>query len=186
MGAMALVVDHKAILKRLTRPCMAALERGVGRVVAARQYEVTSEHVLLALLEDPSSDLAFLVRFLGLDGARLSQIATREVEQMRSGHAGKPVFTPYLLEWMQDAATVGSIEHGYQKIRSGVLLLMLVRRAAAYTTAPVSNVLGAVRREELEAHLPRFLSRSMVFASVEDWRTYTASHPAADRGAEDD
>ena len=56
-----MLVDPKSIIKRLTRACTTALEGGVVQCVNARHYEVTLEHVMLALLDNADSDLAFLV-----------------------------------------------------------------------------------------------------------------------------
>ena len=74
-----MLVDPKSIIKRLTRPCTAALEAGVVQCVTARHYEVTLEHVMLALLDNADSDLAFLVMHYDLDPARLRQSLTRSL-----------------------------------------------------------------------------------------------------------
>ena len=68
---MAMLVDPKSIIKRLTKNCTAALEAGVVQCVNARHYEVTLEHVMLALLDDPNSDIAFLVMHYDLDPSQL-------------------------------------------------------------------------------------------------------------------
>ena len=92
-----MLVDPKSIIKRLTRPCTAALEAGVVQCVTARHYEVTLEHVMLALLDNADSDLAFLVMHYDLDPARLRQVLTRALEDLRTGNAGKPTFSPTML-----------------------------------------------------------------------------------------
>ena len=100
-GAMSMLVEAKSIIKRLSRICTTALEAAVVQCVNARHYEVTVEHLLLALLDDANSDVAFLVMHYDLDPARLRQALQRSLSDLRTGNAGKPVFSPTMLEWMQ-------------------------------------------------------------------------------------
>jgi type VI secretion system protein VasG len=155
-----MLVDPKSIIKRLTRPCTTALETAVGQCVNARQYEVTLEHVMLALLDNADSDLAFLVMHYDLDPARLRQVLQREIDGMRTGNAGKPTFSPTMLEWMQDAWTIGSVDYAYGKIRSGVLFMLLARTPTKYTMSGIGSYLEAIPKDELKASLPKILSGS--------------------------
>ncbi len=61
-------IHHQA---NSTKSCTSALEAGVGQCVNARHYEVTLEHVMLALLDNANCDIAFLVPMhYDLDPAR--------------------------------------------------------------------------------------------------------------------
>ncbi|MFT3776076.1 MAG: type VI secretion system ATPase TssH [Minicystis sp.] len=155
-----MLVDPKSIIKRLTRPCTAALEAGVVQCVNARHYEVTLEHVMLALLDNAESDLAFLVMHYDLDPARLRQVLQRSLEDLRTGNAGKPTFSPTMLEWMQDAWTIGSVDYGYQKIRSGVLFMLLARTPTKYSMSGIGSYLDAIPKDNLKANLQKILSGS--------------------------
>ena len=112
----------------------AALEAGVLQCVNARHYEVTLEHVLLALLDDADSYLAFIVSHYDLNPSQLRATLTRSLEDLRVGNAGKPVFSPTMLECMQDAYVVGSMDYGWNKVRSGTMFLRLVHQPSRYTT----------------------------------------------------
>src|SRR6201990_3396627 len=111
-----MLVDPKSIIKRLTRPCTAALEAGVVQCVNARHYEVTVEHVMLALLDNADSDIAFLVMHYDLDPARLRKVLQQSFEDLRPGNAGKPALSPVMLEWLEHAWTQASLDYGYQKV----------------------------------------------------------------------
>jgi type VI secretion system protein VasG len=155
-----LLVDPKSIIKRLTKSCTAALEAGVVQCVNARHYEVTLEHIMLALLDDANSDIAFLVMHYDLDPSQLRSTLQRSLEDLRTGNAGKPVFSPMMLEWMQDAWLTGSVDYGYQKIRSGVLFLRLVQQPTRYSMSGIGNYLERIAKDEIKTNLQKILSGS--------------------------
>src|SRR5271170_781959 len=155
-----MLVEPKSIISRLTTASRNALEEGLRRTQTARHYEVTVEHLMLALLDNAESDLAFLVPHYDLDRARLLQVLQRGLEDLRTGNAGKPTFSPTMLEWMQDAWTIGSVDYGYQKIRSGVLFMLLARTPTKYSMSGIGSYLEAIPKDDLKANLPKILSGS--------------------------
>lgn len=155
-----MIVEPKALYKRLTNACTKALNAALGHCVNARHYEVTIEHLLTALLDDADSDLAFLTLHYDLDPARLRQALQRSLEELRSGNAGKPTLSPVLNEWIQDAWVVGSAEYGWMKIRSGVLFQRLVAQPSKYTMSGIGAYLEAISKDELKNNLPKILEGS--------------------------
>ncbi|MCC6558962.1 MAG: type VI secretion system ATPase TssH [Polyangiaceae bacterium] len=160
MPRMPELVDPRAIFKRLTPNCTKALEAAIGQCVNAQQYEVTNEHVLLALLDDRDSDIAFLVSHYDLDPSHLRGALQRSLEDLKKGNTGRPRLSPAINEWMQDAWVVGSLEYGYQKVRSGVLFRRLVDHPARYTTSRIDSYLEGISKEDLKANLAKIISDS--------------------------
>jgi type VI secretion system protein VasG len=117
-----------------------------------RHYEVTVEHMLLALLDEPEGDLPLLLEHFRIEAPRLRSSVQRLLEEQRSGNAGKPVFSPILLEWIQDAWLYASTELGETRVRSGALLVRLTQSPIRYlsTTFPL---LDALPRDELRKDL---------------------------------
>ena len=155
-----MLVDPKSIIKRLTRACTDALQAGAAQCVNARHYEVTLEHVMLALLDNADSDIAFLAMHYDLDPGRLRATLQRSLEELRTGNAGKPTFSPLMLEWLQDAWTQGSVEYGFQKVRSGMLFLRLVQQPTKYSMSNIGTYLDALPKDDLKTNLPKILSGS--------------------------
>ena len=155
-----MIVDHKAIISRLSAVCRSALEAALGQCMNARHYEVTLEHVMLAFLDNADSDVAFLVNHYDLDPARLRQALQRGLDDLRTGNAGRPQFSPVLLDWFQDGWTVGSMDYNYQKIRGGVLFLLLARAPAKYSSSGIGNYLEGISKDDLKANLSKIISDS--------------------------
>ncbi len=155
-----MLVDAKSILKRLTRQCTAALEAAAAQCVTARHYEVTVEHMMLKLLDDPDSDMAFLVMHYDLNPAQLRQTLQRSLDDLRTGNAGKPVFSPTVFEWMQDAWNVGSLLYSHGKIRSGMLFQRLVEQPSKYTMSGIGLYLEGIAKDDLKTNFVKIVSGS--------------------------
>src|SRR3990172_282740 len=143
-------VDIKSLLKRLNRFCTRSLEAAAGLCVSRSHYEVSIEHMLLELAEDPAADIQMILKHFGTDISHLQKALQNSLEEFRSGNAGKPVFSPQLLEWFQEGWLIGSIDLGMTEIRSGVLLPGLIGHPERYTTSRYYDVLQNIRMEEFK------------------------------------
>lgn len=144
-----LTVDLKALISRLNPHCSGALEGAAGLCVARGHYEVTVEHLLARLLDEPGGDLPLILRAFEVDAASVKAGITRVLDELPSGNSGKPVFSPVLLEWLQAAWLITSLDLNEERIRSGALLLALLARPLQLTAGRYVDLLMAVGRETL-------------------------------------
>src|SRR6476620_1779254 len=124
-----LLVELKPLVGRLNAFAKQSLEDGVGLCVSRSHYEITVEHLLVKLFDNPQADIALMLRQEGLDAAMIKRNIDRALEDMRTGNAGKPAFSPLLLELLQDAWLIASVNLGEGRIRSGAVLLAFLARA---------------------------------------------------------
>jgi type VI secretion system protein VasG len=143
-------LDLKGLIRKLDRTCTRALESAAGLCVSRTHYEVTVEHVLMVLLEDTSADVAPILRHFEIESAQVLREVQRTLERQRSGNTGRPVFSPMLVNWFQDAWMYASVEFGEMQVRSGLLLYTLARRPERYTAEDLSPVLDRLRLEEFK------------------------------------
>lgn len=144
-----LLVELKPLVGRLNAFTKQALEDGVGLCVSRSHYEITVEHLLVKLFDNVQADVALLLRQNGVDAALVKRGMDRALEDMRTGNAGKPAFSPLLLELMQDAWLIASVNLGEARIRSGAILLAFLARASYYATGDYAEPLRALNRESL-------------------------------------
>ncbi len=154
-------VDIKALLNLLNNYCTRALEGAAGICVARTHYEVTVEHLLAKLLEEPLADLPLIFRHFDLDPGRVQRAVAQTIEEFRTGNAGKPVFSPLLLEWFQDAYLISSVDLGESRIRSGALLLALITKPIQFTTGRYIDLLRPIGREALLAQFHNLVKGSV-------------------------
>ena len=144
-----LLVELKPLVGRLNSYCKQALEDGVGLCVSRGHYEITVEHLLVKLFEDIQSDIPLLLRQHGIDAALVKRAMDKAIEDMRTGNAGRPAFSPLLLELLQDAWLIASVNLFEARIRSGAILLAFLARATYYATGDYATPLRALNRETL-------------------------------------
>jgi type VI secretion system protein VasG len=153
-------VELKSLLRRLNRFCTRSLEGAAGLCVSRGHYEVTLEHLLLRMVEDPNADVQLILRYFEIEPAHLQKALQRTVEEFRSGNTGKPVFSPLMLEWFQDGWLLASLELGLAEIRSGVLVTTLIDRPSRYTSAGFVDMLDKISKEELHKKLLAIVEKS--------------------------
>ena len=144
-----LSVDIKALLRRMNGFCTRALESAAGLCVSRTHYEVTVEHMLLKMLENPQADLPLILRQFDVDPGRLEKALSECLEDYASGNAAKPVFSPRLLEWIQAGWLTASVDLEEERIRSGALLLAFVNRPAQLASGRYADLLSGIGREAL-------------------------------------
>ena len=147
-----LLVEPKPLLEKLNALCTRAVERGAGSCITNRHYEVSSEHMLLALLEDPESDVNAILERFKIDPSRIRGAVQRMLEEQKTGNTGRPVFSPILLEWVQDAWLYSSTELGDGRVRSGALLVRLVQSPTRYLAGNLPG-LEEIPRDDLRKNL---------------------------------
>jgi len=179
-------VEIKPLLKRLNPFCTRALEGAAGLCVSRSHYEVTVEHMTSRLLDEIGADWSLILKQFGINSTSLRKNLDRTLEEMRSGNAGKPTFSPLLLQWIQDAWLLASVNLGETSIRSGALLLALLAKSSLYSGGGYTDLLDIIGREELEGQFFKILANSIETAEIAPTDTpagtESASGPLA-RGA---
>jgi type VI secretion system protein VasG len=121
-------INLKTLIGKLNDTTRAAATRAAGICVGLGQYEVDLEHLFLALLEQPGSDLVVAARLAGISLTGLETDLRKEVERLPAGSTRTPVFSRHLPTLFEHAWLIASLNtHGQPNpIRSGHLLLALL------------------------------------------------------------
>ncbi|ALK96720.1 ATPase AAA [Massilia sp. WF1] len=123
-------INLKTLIGKLNDTTRAAATRAAGICVGFGQFEVDIEHLFLALLEQPASDVVVAARAAGISLTAFETDLRREVERLPAGSSRTPVFSrhlPLLFEHAWLIASLGQPAPGQeQRIRSGHLLLALL------------------------------------------------------------
>jgi type VI secretion system protein VasG len=154
----------KSLIGKLNRTCRSALESAAGLCLSHTHYEVDLEHFLTKLMETPDTDIAKILRHFEIDASRVTGDLAAAMEGFKTGNARTPALSPRIPQAVQEAWLVASVDFQAPMVRSGHLLLALVRDEDLRRV--VTGSVGAFQKISVET-LSQSLS-DIVDGSIED------------------
>jgi len=142
--------DLKSLLLKLNNYLVRNLDTATGLGIKRNHYEITFEHMLVALLEDGQGDVPLILRHYGIDEGRVADICQKNLEEMESGNSGKPRLSKLLTDLLQDAWIASSVHHKESKIRSGALFEVYIA-SEQVISAGLMDTLDKINQEDLTA-----------------------------------
>ncbi|ARA91964.1 ClpV1 family T6SS ATPase [Rhodothermaceae bacterium RA] len=164
--------DLKKLLSKLNEHTTRALEGAAGFCINRGHYEVAIEHLLVKLLERNDNDVARICEHFEVDPGRLRDAILQHLEAFRTGNTGRPTFSPIMLQVVEAAWLIASVQHGQHEIRSGNLIEAMLE-SEALQAAPYMERLAKVRRDALREEF-----REIVAGSAEEQRAAQGTPPA--------
>ncbi len=146
-----LTVDIKSLLMRLNDFSAAAMQAAAGLCVSRTHYEITIEHFIAKLFDNPGSDWPLVFSRFNVDAGKAQRAIEATLEDFKTGNAAKPVFSPLLLELIQDAWLISSIDLEEKKVRSGAILLAFLSKPTFFASGRYVDLIKSVGREALAA-----------------------------------
>lgn len=125
-------VNLQGLISRLDPYCMKSLEAASGLCVTRSHYEVSVDHLLLQLLEEAQADACLLLQHFEIDPSDWKQQIQQTLEGLKNGNPGRPVFADNLLNWLQEAWIISSVQLSQSAIRSGALVAALADNPLRY------------------------------------------------------
>ncbi len=127
-----LKVSKENIIQKLNDYSTQALQRASEITIERGHYEVTVSHFILAMLEQPASDVSKIFKATGLQTERFEALALKTLDQVKAGAIELPEFAPLLLELLQDALTLSSGQLDESEIRTGAILAAITLNPNRY------------------------------------------------------
>jgi type VI secretion system protein VasG len=132
-------VNLKSLIGRVNFATRAALEAAAGLCLARTHYDIEIEHYLLKLMDSPDGDFAAILKAFSVDKSRLAGEINRSLDNLKTGNARTPAFSPSLIDMIREAWLIGSLEFEAGEVRSGFTILALV---AHQVTARIAREIG--------------------------------------------
>jgi type VI secretion system protein VasG len=158
-------VEPKTLVRRLTTTATRMLEGAVSRASTARCYEIVPEHMLRGLLDDEDGEASRILRQFQVDRAKVIARVEDTLRGLRTGNAGRPVFSESLFQWFEDTWLLASLEQGALRLRSGALMAQWIARSSRYS-AETYPELDAISTEALKKAFDEIVGTSKEAAEV--------------------
>src|SRR3954470_24934181 len=101
-------IDSGALIKKLNKTCLNALQAAAGLCLSRTNHSVEVEHWLLKLTEIPGTDLTRLFRHFEVDTSRLLRDLTHALDQFRTGNERTPTLAPSVDQLVRQAWLLAS------------------------------------------------------------------------------
>jgi len=139
-------VDLQQLVQALDAATRSDLEGAAERCVARGGSKILVEDLLLGLLERTDGLLARALQDAGVDAGELASVLQPRGEASASRN---PVFSAELVQWLQDALLVASLELGQSRIDPAALILALLRNPLRYAGSHYQPLLARLDAERL-------------------------------------
>lgn len=170
----------KTLVNRLNPTCRAALDEA-GRVGVARtNYDIENEHWLTCLLAVSNSDINLILRHYSVSSESFHGDLIRVLNNLKTGNTRTPGLSPHMVSLIRDAWMISSLDFGGATIRSGHVLMAILRDSRGHGL-PVGTLVS-IEHEDL---MKRF--NDVVSGSVEqdsDISLASASQASGGGGAD--
>ncbi|MBV6514696.1 MAG: hypothetical protein HPKKFMNG_00325 [Planctomycetes bacterium] len=87
-------VEIKGLVARLNKFCTRGLEAAAAKCVSRTNYEVTPEHMLFVMNEDPNADLQAVYKHFGLDVGMVQKALGAAIEDSAPATLRAPCSRP--------------------------------------------------------------------------------------------
>lgn len=158
-------VDLQQLVQALDAPSKQDLESAAQRCVVRGGSKILVEDLLLGLLERPQGLLTRGLQDAEVDPGELAQALQPRGEHNESRN---PVFASELVQWLQDALLVASLELQQSQVDEAALILALLRNPLRYAGSQYQPLLAKLNAERLRE-----------FALAQQPQANTAKAPAA-------
>lgn len=119
-------VNLRSLIGKLNDTTRSTLEAAAGLCLSRTHYDIEIEHYLSKLLDSSNSDFAAIIKHFEINKSHLAAELTRSLDKLKSGNARTPALSPTVRQMLTEAWTIGSIDFGADRIRSGFTILALV------------------------------------------------------------
>ncbi|MCD9211538.1 type VI secretion system ATPase TssH [Vibrio cholerae] len=153
-------IELPTLIAKLNAQSKLALEQAASLCIERQHPEVTLEHYLDVLLDNPLSDVRLVLKQAGLEVDQVKQAiaSTYSREQVLDTY---PAFSPLLVELLQEAWLLSSTELEQAELRSGAIFLAALTRSDRYLSFKLISLFEGINRENLKKHFAMILSDSV-------------------------
>lgn len=177
-------VDLPALIECLNPICRHALEEASSLCVTQQAGEVTVIHLLFKLLDNPLGDVRLILRQAGIDADDVRQALSEGFNSQNVLDGQYPSFSPLLLELMQEAWLLASVEFHQPAVRGGSLFLATLLSPARYLPMAGIRIFESINRETLRKQFGKLLIDSAESPSLQTTdKTQPASLLRSDESA---
>lgn len=145
-------IELPVLVSKLNPISKQILEECAATCMNEQYAEITVPNLLLSFLSSPLNDIRIILSEASIDVDELKTLLKENSEQTRllDVQQNYPVFSPLLVELLQDSWLTASTEFNLNTLRSGIILYVLLGSVYRYLPNQVAKILISINRELLK------------------------------------
>ena len=141
-------IDLDSLIAHLGKDARSVLEGSSGKCVARGGYEITIEDFLLELLDFPENELTNILKQFEVSVSKVNR-AIQKSQDLRSGNTSHPVFSPLLIDWLQESWLLCSLKLKIDYITTGAMILALLSNPNRFGRMAYFDLMESISLERL-------------------------------------
>ncbi len=140
--------DLDALISHLGNDARQILEGSSSKCISRGGYEITIEDVLLEMLEQTDNSFLKILKQFNVPEDKLLK-AILAAQDLRCGNTTHPVFSPLLIDWLQETWLLCSLKFMINRITTASMILSLISNPNRFGRMAYFDLLEAVSAERL-------------------------------------
>ena len=145
-------IELPVLVSKLNPISKQILEECAATCMNEQYAEITVPNLLLSFLSSPLNDIRIILSEASIDVDELKTLLKENSGQTKllDVQQNSPVFSPLLVELLQDSWLTASTEFNLNTLRSGIILYVLLGSAYRYLPNQAAKILISINRELLK------------------------------------
>lgn len=151
--------DLRRLIGRFDPNVIQHFQGATNLCVTRAHYEITPDHLMMRMLDETTGDLTQIFNAFKVNRGPIRGAIQRILDELPTGHRGKPVLSPKLVELFQSAAVMAD-EFGFEQIRTGLVILAFVLNPDHTRVNELTPELGRIDVDQLRDHFHQIVLAS--------------------------
>jgi len=143
--------ELRRLLGRFDAAALQCFQGATAACQSRAHFEVTPDHLLLRMLDDATGDVARIFDTFKVDRGQLRRGVQRVLDDLRTGHHGRPALSEAVVELLQSASVMAD-EFGFEPIRTGLILLAFALNPGHTRVGEFTPELDRIDVDQLRDH----------------------------------
>ncbi|USD43060.1 type VI secretion system ATPase TssH [Vibrio sp. SCSIO 43135] len=160
-------IELPTLISKLNEQSKLALEQAASLCIERQHSEVTIEHFLSILIENPLSDVRAILKAANVEVELVNQAIVESFSREQALES-YPAFSPLLVELLQEAWLLSTTELSQTELRSGAIFLAALARKDRYLSFALIGQLDSINTETLRKEFDLIVKDSAETAVVHE------------------
>lgn len=152
-------IELSTLISKLNSQSKLALEQAAALCIERQHHEVSIEHFLSVLLENPMSDVCVIFEHVKLSKDDVQSAIAKSYPRSTTLDT-YPAFSPLLVELLQEAWLLSSTELNQTELRSGAILLASLIHPDRYYSFEMISLFENINKEAIRKNFDFVLEKS--------------------------